>query len=1155
MSRIVMPLIIFFWLTTSSFATEVPFNSLRTEGGTTTMRVSLDGTWSLATDPENMGRDREWAQKIPSEAVEARVPWIIQGSFPGYHGLVWYWKEFESPQVVEKTDRFLLRFEQVDYYAEVWMNGMKVGSHEGGETPFVFDVTETIRPGETNRLAVRVLNPTDKEVDGILLSQTPHRCKRLVFVAGGAYNHGGVTGSVTLLRVPEVYVEDIFVDPRVQDGSVRFQATIHNAGKQPITGTVDYAISSGRNGETIFATTERNTFPVGSSVVELKTWIDRPILWQLNDPYLYRGTVRVTADHHSFHEKAERFGFREFRFENGYFHLNGKRIYLRCSHTCNHYPLGQQFPDDPDLLRRDMLNLKMMGFNMVRFIWGGATPLQLDLCDELGLMVYNESYASHAIEDSPHFKKRWDDAFRKLVRRDRNHPSLVIWGLLNEIFNNYQFTHAFESIPLFRELDPDCMLFLNSGRWDRYRSFGIGSVAGLSHWTGLSHWNNKKTSEPWVGKNVTDHQINVMGISWPGHHVAFHPGPNHEMAVVRWTAPETGSADVAADFVGLADRRSPATTDVHVFLNGNALFASKLNLEGNGNEVRFEKKLEVKTGDLLDFRVGDGEGFYGSDTTGIKLTIRLKGKTYDLSPDYSSKENPNGLWSFGWIMPNQPDDFKLLGEPGIGSLSNPGSDRWEDVLHDTHPYQSVPHTAEIIRSLRTHGAVEPLNGLPVFLSEYGIGSAVDLIRTVRFFEQKSASHLEDARFFKNILERFYADWDAWKLGEVFDRPEDFFASSVGRMASQRTLGLNAIRSNPHLVGHSVTGAIDHVMTGEGLTTTFRELKPGTVDAMFDAWAPLRWCVFAEPFHVYRKEPVHLEAILANEDALNPGTYPARLEIFGPEGNRVFQREFNVVISEGADGQWEPFAKSWFDEKIPLDLPSGKYRFVATFLYGAAAAGGETYFYVTDAAAMPVVEKTVVLWGEDGGLKKWLSDHGINVRDFDPKKPVGMDEIILASKTPPAPGGEAAFAELKKYIDAGATAIFLCPEIFGVEGNPTAYIPLENKGRIETVKSWLYLTDHWSRKHPFFEGLPTGGLMDYTCYAEVIPNTIFVGQDDLETAVAGGIKASQDYASGLFLAVHRSGQGRFILNSMSIRDQLGKHPAAERILRNMLRWTP
>ena len=109
------------------------------------------------------------------------------------------------------------------------------------------------------------------------------------------------------------------------------------------------------------------------------------------------------------------------------------------------------------------------------------------------------------------------------------------------------------------------------------------------------------------------------------------------------------------------------------------------------------------------------------------------------------------------------------------------------------------------------------------------------------------------------------------------------------MAAQRTLGLNAIRSNPHLVGHSLTGAIDHVMCGEGLTTLFRELKPGTIDALFDAWAPLRWCLFAEPVHVRGGETIHLEAVLANEDALRPGEYPAHFQVIGPDLTRVLDR--------------------------------------------------------------------------------------------------------------------------------------------------------------------------------------------------------------------------------------------------------------------------
>ena len=128
-----------------------------------------------------------------------------------------------------------------------------------------------------------------------------------------------------------------------------------------------------------------------------------------------------------------RCGFREFRFENGFFRLNGRRIFLRSTHTCNHFPVGLKLPPDPDMARRDLLDLKVMGFNMIRFIWGGAERYQLDLCDEIGLMVYEESFASWPMQDSPELAERWERSLSELIRRDRNHPSVVIWGLLNEV--------------------------------------------------------------------------------------------------------------------------------------------------------------------------------------------------------------------------------------------------------------------------------------------------------------------------------------------------------------------------------------------------------------------------------------------------------------------------------------------------------------------------------------------------------------------------------------------------------------------------------------------------------------------------------------------------------------------------------------------------
>jgi hypothetical protein len=453
-----------------------------------------------------------------------------------------------------------------------------------------------------------------------------------------------------------------------------------------------------------------------------------------------------------------------------------------------------------------------------------------------------------------------------------------------------------------------------------------------------------------------------------------------------------------------------------------------------------------------------------------------------------------------------------------------------------------------LKTLRTIRA----GHLPVFISEYGIGSAVDLFRAIRHYESLGKMDAEDARFYKAQLDGFLADWERWRMWEVFDRPEDFFAQSNARMAGERLRGLNAIRSNPYVVGHSMTGTVDQGMTGEGLWTTFREMKPGTVDAVFDGFAPLRWCLFAEPVHVYRKAPVRLEAVLADEDVLPPGDYPVSLLVVGPGQKRVFERSLTVKIPDPRAKPQPPMVLPVFAEDVPIDGPTGKYRFLATIERGGAAAGQAAEFYVTDPADMPAVPAEVVLWGEDAGLAKWLAEHGIRARPFSPQAPAGR-EVILASASPPAPGNASAFAELARRIARGASVIFLSPSVFAKKEGATGWLPLRNKGGVAGLPSWLYHKDEWAKAHPIFEGLQAGGLMDYTFYREIIPDAGYVGLDPPAEAVAGGNNASQGYSAGLFVAVYKLGAGRFVLNALSIRENLGPSPVAERLLRNLLRY--
>ncbi|MDE0503993.1 MAG: glycoside hydrolase family 2, partial [Candidatus Poribacteria bacterium] len=370
------------------------------------------------------------------------------------------------------------------------------------------------------------------------------------------------------------------------------------------------------------------------------------------------------------------------------------------------------------------------------------------------------------------------------------------------------------------------------------------------------------------------------------------------------------------------------------------------------------------------------------------------------------------------------------------------------------------------------------------------------------------------------------------------------------MAELRKLAANALRANPNLIAHNITGLVDPSTTGEGmLSSTFRELKPGVIDAMFDAFAPLRWCLFVEPVQVFCGGPVRIEAVLANEDVLSPGEYPVRFQVVGPQNVSVFDRTETLTIPDTATASEPSFALPVLDEQVVIEGPPGKYRFFATFQKNAAAAGGQIEFYAADAGEMPELEFDVVLWGDDAVAANWLDTSGIPTREFE----LGTDEspsVILVGAAPPVDKSEA-FRELAKQIARGSHAVFLSPDVFAEGEHRARWLPLANKGDIVGLTVTLYHKDDWAKNHPIFEGLPAGRVLEHTFYREMLSGTAFSGQDVPSEVVAGAINTCLGYSSGLTVAVYDLGAGGFTLNSLRIRDVLGSDPVAERLLRNML----
>ncbi len=395
----------------------------------------------------------------------------------------------------------LVHFGAVDYRADVWLNGQFLGSHEGGETPFDLYATEVLKTNTESLLAVRVLNPTYKPIDGIVLDEVTHRNKVIPYRVGSSYNYGGIMLPVEMRVLPAARISDILAKPDPRNGIVKVEVSLTNDTDYPsrclLNTSIGPAFTDGSSRESTF----EKSFDIepGESVVEANLQIIGPHLWSPEDPYLYRVNAHIHLAISETvileHEHNVNSGFRDFRVgDEGYFRLNGRRILVKSSHTGNEFPIGQHLAYSLDVLNRDLLYAKAAGFNMIRFIAGTAYPEQLDFCDKIGLMVYEESYASWCLKDSPQMAERYDRSISEMILRDRNHPSIVIWGLLNETKDGAVFRHAKKTLPLIRSLDDSRLILLGSGRWDGQQDVGSVSNPKTFQWQYL--WGTEVPGAP-----------------------------------------------------------------------------------------------------------------------------------------------------------------------------------------------------------------------------------------------------------------------------------------------------------------------------------------------------------------------------------------------------------------------------------------------------------------------------------------------------------------------------------------------------------------------------------------------------------------------------------------------------------------------------------
>ncbi len=337
-------------------------------------------------------------------------------------GTGWYRKHFVlDPQSAGK--RVAIQFDGVYMDSDVWLNGKHLGNHPYGYTAFAYDLTEALNPpGQDNVLAVRVRNTG--------------RNSRW-YSGSGIYRH--VVLRVTdPLRVGQWGVSITTPQVTKEKATVKVMTTIENGRNAGTPLTVRIELR-GPNGNTLQTGETIAEVAAGGRVeVPLSIEVKSPPLWSTDSPALCQADVELLVDGKAVDTTTTTFGIREIKFsaENG-FTLNGVQVKLRGA--CLHHdlgPLGAAAFDRAEERRVEVM--KASGYNAIRASHNPPSTAFLDACDRLGMLVMDEAFDCWEKSKNPddygkYFKVWWQRDLDAMILRDRNHPSVILWSIGNEI--------------------------------------------------------------------------------------------------------------------------------------------------------------------------------------------------------------------------------------------------------------------------------------------------------------------------------------------------------------------------------------------------------------------------------------------------------------------------------------------------------------------------------------------------------------------------------------------------------------------------------------------------------------------------------------------------------------------------------------------------
>ena len=378
-------------------------------------QVSLNGKWDAIIDLYSYGKlSRVYENKIPETNTQFKeysfgnglrldVPgdWNSQSpELKYYESTVWYKRDFECAKLSDK--RYFIHFGAVNYLAAVYLNGEKIGQHEGGFTPFQFEITDKVKQGK-NFVVVEVNSARKSDnIPGLIYDW---------------WNYGGITRDVSLVETSSVYIHDYTMQLSPKNETKIFVKVQLSGVQKKQKVTIDIPELSIKQ--------QITTDSTGMGEVEISA---KPMRWSPESPKLYKVILSTNVE-----QIEEKIGFRTVKVRGSDILLNGKKVFLAGINVHDEISQRQGRAYSSGDATYLLNEAKKIGCNFVRLTHYPASEIMVKMAEEMGIMLWEEIPIWQNIEfKNPKVKLLGEQMLREMIARDKNRCAIILWSVANE---------------------------------------------------------------------------------------------------------------------------------------------------------------------------------------------------------------------------------------------------------------------------------------------------------------------------------------------------------------------------------------------------------------------------------------------------------------------------------------------------------------------------------------------------------------------------------------------------------------------------------------------------------------------------------------------------------------------------------------------------